>query len=207
MNKTRTPKAFGQLMLAAAAALFLLPSALANVRERIDTLGKDTLGESVKEFRTRYPKAICGRTDSLEINPRTLVNSGNMDSTHCCLNDRTSLTELSQFTILNLDDCAVHAAFWKNKLIQIDYMLDVRSIQTVLLPFERLYGPPAQIGKDPDNDTVLTLVDWMQGGTTLEIRLTRLRGEVTKKSTETIGEPWLKTVTVSLWKIHSLAST
>src|SRR5258708_26466088 len=71
--------------------------------KRIRTLGKDTLGETLKEFRSRFPKAICGRAISTEINPQSLVNSGTGDQIHCCLNDRDSLTEFSEFRILNFD--------------------------------------------------------------------------------------------------------
>jgi len=174
------------------------PSIYAN--ERIHALGKDTLGESLKEFQIRFPKATCGKATSLEINPRNLVNSRNMESIHCCLNDRDSLTKFSPFRILNLDDCAVHVIFWKSRLCGLTYLLDVRSLQIVLDPFEKLYGPPTRKVKDPDDATRLTYVDWLEGGTELELRLSKLGGEVFSKGSKSLkGEPWLEVVYVSLW--------
>jgi len=172
----------------------------AKANKRIRTLGKDTLGESIKEFRIRYPKATCGKATSLEINPQNLVNSRNMEDIHCCLNDRDSLTKFSPFRILNLDDCAVHVIFWKSRLCGLTYLLDVRSLQIVLDPFEKLYGPPTRKVKDPDDATRLTYVDWLEGGTELELRLSKLGGEVFSKGSKSLkGEPWLEVVYVSLW--------
>jgi len=168
--------------------------------KRIHTLGKDTLGETLKEFRIRFPKAICGRAISTEINPQNLVSSGTGDQIHCCLNDRDSLTEFSEFRILSFDDCAVHAIFWKNGLYSLGYMLDVRSVQIVLHPFEKLYGPPTQMEKDPDDASELSLVNWLEDGTTLELSLSRLGSEVfPKDSAQQKGEPWLRVVCIRLW--------
>lgn len=189
------------------AALFILPPSPASANERIRTLGKDTLGETVKEFRIRYPKATCGRVTSLEITPQNLVTPGNMDQIHCCLNDRDSLTGFSPFRILNLDDCAVHAIFWKSRLHSLSYLLDVRSVQIVLHPFEKLYGPPDRLVKDPEDATELILIDWMEGWTTLELSLSRLGREVfPKDSTHPTAEPWLQVVCIKLWDSY-LANT
>lgn len=194
------PEITVQLFVAAMATLLLLPQGHASGRERIRTLGKDTLGETVKEFRVHYPKATCGRATSIEIIPQNLVNSGNMDEVHCCLNDRDSLTEISRFPILNFDDCAVHAVFWKSRLCNLTYLLDVRSVQTVPYSFEKLYGPPTQTSRDPEDASKLTFVDWMEGSTNLELILSRLDGgDHHKDSTRPKGEPWLETVCVSLW--------
>ena len=197
-HATRTVSHFLVAISLAIAVVLTEPRIQAN--ERIRTLGKDTLGESIKEFRIRYPKATCGRTTSLEINPQNLVNSKNMEDIHCCLNDRDSLTKFSPFRILNLDDCAVHVIFWKSRLCGLTYLLDVRSLQIVLDPFEKLYGPPTRKVKDPDDATRLTFVDWLDGGTELELSLSKLGGEVfSKDSTSLKGEPWLEVVYVSLW--------
>ena len=197
-HATRTVSHF--LVAISLAIAFVLTEPRIQANERIRTLGKDTLGESIKEFRIRYPKATCGRTTSLEINPQNLVNSRNMEDIHCCLNDRDSLTKFSPFRILNLDDCAVHVIFWKSRLCGLTYLLDVRSLQIVLDPFEKLYGPPTRKVKDPEDATRLTFVDWWEGGTELELSLSKLGGEVfSKDSTSLKGEPWLEVVYVSLW--------
>ncbi len=82
-------------------------------------------------------------------------------------------------------------------------MLDVRSVQIVLDDFEKLYGLPAQIVKDPEDATKLTLVDWSEGMTSLELRLSRLRGEdFAKDSTRLNGAPWLEVVSINLWNIN-----
>jgi hypothetical protein len=126
---------------------------------------------------------------------------------HCCLNDRDSLRAFSSFRILNLDDCAIHAIFWKRRLYSLDYLLDVRSVQIVLGTFEKLYGPPSQMIKDPQEDTNPILVDWMIGGATLDLALSRPSGQdFTEHFSRPTGEPWLTAVCVSLWN-SDLAST
>src|SRR5216684_1447085 len=88
MTKTKMLKATDQFIVTAMAALFLLPPSPAGVNERIRTLGKDTLGETVKEFRIRYPKATCGKITSIEITPQSLADPGNSEDIYCCLNDK-----------------------------------------------------------------------------------------------------------------------
>jgi hypothetical protein len=164
--------------------------------ERIHTLGKDKLGEAVKEFRIRYPKTKCGRVTSMEITPETLIDPGSSNDIHCCLNDKESLSKVSRFPIVNLDGCAVHAIFWKNRLCDLSYILDVRSVQIVLDDFEKHYGRPTRALKDPEDPTKLIFVDWMKGMTNLKLQLCRLGGE---DSTRLKGAPWLEVVSVSLW--------
>jgi len=188
------------LSIVAMAALFLLQPSPARANQRISTLGRDTLGETLKKFQLRYPKATCGRAISTEITPQNLVNSGNMDDIHCCLNDRDSLNKISRFPILNFDDCAVHTNFWKSRLRSLSYTLDVRTLQTVLPFFVKLYGPPTQISEHPKDDGKLIFVNWMDHDMTLELVLSRLGGEdYHKGSTRPKGQPWLDAVTVDLW--------
>jgi hypothetical protein len=200
MTTTKMFNAVGQFTIVAMAIMFFLPSAFAKANQRNRTLDKDPLGETLKEFRIRYPKATCGRADSTEITTQNLVTSGTMGLIHCCLNDRDSLTEFSQFRILNLDDCAIHAVFWKRRLFSLNYMLDVRSVHIVLDTFENLYGPPWQTMKDPEDATNPLLVDWLIGRTTIELALSRLGGQdFTKRFDHPRGEPWLTVVCVRLW--------
>jgi hypothetical protein len=160
--------------------------------ERIRTLGKDTLGESLKVFQVRYPKARCEKPPS--------IYPGNNDGIYCCLNDGDSLSEVSRFPILNLDGCAVRADFWKSRLCSLSYMLDVRSVQVVLDDFKKLYGSPTRESKDPKDATRLIFVDWMEGTTSLQLMLSRLGGEdFAKDTTHSKGVPWLEVVSVDLW--------
>jgi hypothetical protein len=192
------PKLLRTIVPAMAALLLLLPSVSAS--ERIRRLGKDSLGETVKEFRIHHPKAVCGRLTSIEINSRTLIESEDMEDIHCCLNDNNSLSEVSRFPILNLDGCAVHASFWKSKLYSLSYMLDVRSVQIVLDDFEKLYGSPTRELKDPNDTTRLILVGWMERMTSLELKLSRLGGEDPAKDSKNLkGAPWLEVVSINLW--------
>jgi hypothetical protein len=204
-------KAAGQFIVTAIVMVFLFPPSPAQrpsnrpfrsallANEPIQTLGNDSLGETVKQFRIRYPKAVCGRITSLDINPQTLVHSESMDDTHCCLNDKDSLSEVSKFPILNVDDCAFHAAFSKGRLFELSYMLDVRSIQIVLDHFVKLYGPPTRMLKDRDT-TQLTTVDWWQGMTTLWLHTATIDADTfAKYSWRKVGEPPLQVVYVDLW--------
>jgi hypothetical protein len=207
MTMTKMLNAVGQFTVIAVAIMFFLPPSFARANQRNSTLGKDPLGETLKEFRIRYPKAACGRAGSTQITTQNLVNSGTMGQIHCCLNDGDSLTEFSQFRILNLDDCAIHAIFWKRRLFSLSYTLDVRSVQIVLGTFEKLYGPPSQMIKDLQEATDPILVDWMIGGATLELALSRVGGQdFTGDFNRPTGEPWLTVVCVRLWN-SGLAST
>ncbi len=171
--------------------------------ERIRTLGKDTLGESVKVFQVRYPKARCGKITSIEITAQSLVDPGNGEDIHCCLNDKDSLSAVSRFPLLNLDGCAVHAIFWKNRLSNLSYMLDVRSVQLVLEDFEKLYGSPTRKLKDPEDTTRLIFVDWTEEMTSLELKLCRFSGEdFAKDFMRSKGAPWLEVVSISLWNSY-----
>ncbi len=204
MTQTKVMKAASMFIYAVLTVLILSLPSICWAKEPIRTLGKDTLGETLKEFRIHYPKAACGRTTSLDINPQNLVHSGNMDDTDCCLNDRDSLTEVSQFPILNLDDCAVHGSFSKGRLSALMYMLDVRSIQIVLDDFLKLYGPPTRMlnrmMKDPEDATQLTLVDWWQGMTILELHTATIDEDAfAKYSLRKTGAPPLHVVCVNLW--------
>ena len=200
MTSQKLVKASLQLIAVAWTSLFLSPRCPSHDRQSIQRLGTIKLGETVKEFRLQYPKAVCGRTTSTDITPQTLVNSGNTEQLHCCLNDLDSLTGFSKFPILNLSDCAVHVVFWNGWLYSLDYILDVRSVQTVLHSFERLYGQPADVQKDPENTTRVTHVFWEEGEMTLELDSAILGGEVsTRNSSHAAGEPWLHAVSVNLW--------
>ena len=202
MSKTKVLKAAGQFILTTIVTLFPLPPS-ARANQSIRTLGNDSLGETVKHFQIRHPKAACGRITSLDINPQTLVHSENMDDTDCCLNDRDSLTEVSQFPILNLDDCAFHASFAKGKLVDLTYMLDVRSIQAVLDHFVKLYGPPTRMLKDSEDTAELNLVDWWQGLMILWLRTATINEDAfAKYSLRKAGEPPLHVIYVELWVVH-----
>jgi hypothetical protein len=199
MTRMKVMKTTDQLIVTAMAALLLLPPPLASGKERIRTLGKDTLGETVKQFQTRHPKAVCGKAISMEIKAQNLVKSEDREDIHCCLNDRASLTEISPFRILNLDDCAFHATFWNRRLYGLYYMLDVRSVKTVLPDFEEFYGSPDRVFTDSVDASKLTFVDWTRGGTYLDVWLSRLGKDEESKYPK--GEPWLETVSVSLYDI------
>src|SRR5260370_21988651 len=92
-TKTRTV-----LHLVAAASLTFVvvltePSVDAN--ERIRTLGKDSLGESLREFQVRFPKAMCGSTAFAKTKPRNLINLKYTGKFYCYLDDHDSLARIS----------------------------------------------------------------------------------------------------------------
>jgi len=51
-----------------------------------------------------------------------------------------SLAGISPSPFLNLDVRAVSAIFWKSRLYNLGFDLNVRSIRTVLGSFEKIYG-------------------------------------------------------------------
>jgi len=201
MTRIKTLEVTDQLFVVAMAALLLVPHWPDSYWERIRTLGKDRLGETVKQFQVHHPKAICGKFtffSTLEINAKNLIKGEDGDglSIHCCLNDKDSLNEVSPFPILNLHDCAFHAVFCKRGLYNLSYMLDVRSVKTVLSTFKKFYGPPDRMFSDPTDASKLVFFDWFRGGTSLEVKLSQLGNDEESKNPS--AEPWLETVSVSL---------
>lgn len=148
-------------------------------RERLRTLATDTLGETVKEFQHRYPKAICGTAASARTKPQNLTSEEIADKLYCDLDDRDSVARISPPLFFKFGVRAVTAIFWKSRLYDLGFDLNARSIRTVLGPFEKIYGPPALIAMDdPADPWKLTYVDWMEGNTRLHIWLFPLGGEV-----------------------------
>jgi hypothetical protein len=202
MTRIKTLEVTDQLFVVAMAVLLLLPHWPDSYAERIRRIGKDKLGETVKQFQIHHPKAICGKFTfvyTMEINAKNLVGAEDKDDldTNCCLNDKDSLNEISPFPILNLHDCAFHAVFCKRGLYSLSYMLDVRSVNTVLSTFKEFYGPPDRMFSDPTDPSKLVFFDWFRGGTSLEVKLSQLGNDEESKNPS--AEPWLETVSVSLW--------
>ena len=168
--------------------------------ERIRMLGRDSLGESSKEFQVRFPKARCGSAPA-RTKSRNLTNAKSTGKIYCYLDDHDSLARISRSPILDLDVRAVSAIFWKNRLYSLGFDLNVRSIRTVLGSFEKIYGPPTLIAMDdPADATKLTYLSWVEGDTELQVRLSPSGGEVGQKdSTHLYVLPRVETVRVDLW--------
>jgi len=200
MDFKKMVKLLGQFLVITMAAVFFLPRFSASANELNRKPARDPLGETLRHFRKRYPKAVCGRHTSLDITPQTLVGAGIGDEVDCCLFDKDTLTEFSPFRIVNLDDCAVHASFWRGKLFYLYYLLDVRSIQSVLFAFEKLYGTPSHMLKEPEDATELFSVNWYFHGTSMDLTLCRTGGQdLSGNFTHAREEPWLQVVGVSVW--------
>src|SRR5216683_2990034 len=138
--------------------------------ERIRMLGRDSLGESSKEFQVRFPKARCGSAPA-RTKSGNLTNANFYRKSYCYLDDYGSLARISPSPILDLDVRAVSAIFWKNRLYNLGFDLNVRSIRTVLGSFEKIYGPPTLIAMDdPADATKLTYLSWVEGDTELQVR-------------------------------------
>jgi hypothetical protein len=171
----------------------ILTESRIQANDHIRKLGKDPLGESLKEFQVRYPKAICGA----ETRPRKLTSANSDGKVGCYLDDRDSLARISPSPFLNLGVAAVSAIFWNGKLYNLIFDLNVGSIRTVLGSFEKIYGPPILIAMDdPADATKLTYVSWIEGDTRLQVRLSK-PGE--KDSTHLKGQKDVETVRVDLF--------
>jgi hypothetical protein len=175
------------------------PSIKAN--ERIRKLGKERFGESLKEFQVRYPKAICGSAASAKTKPTNLTNPEITAKVYCYLEDQDSLARISPSPLLDLGVRSLSAIFWKSRLINLGFDLNVGSIRPVLDFFEKIYGPPTLIAMDdPADATKLTYVSWIEGATKLQVRMAQSRGEVGQKdSTHPKGQSGVETVCVALW--------
>jgi hypothetical protein len=169
--------------------------------EHIRMLGRDSLGETLKEFRVRHPKAICGSAASTKMKPRNLTNAEITDKFYCYLDDRDSLAGISSSPFVNLHVRALSAIFWKSRLYNLGFDLNVRSIRTVLGSFEKSYGQPTLIAMDdPVDTTKLTYLSWVKGDTELQVRLSHSGGEVGQKdSTHLNGQPGVEKVCVELF--------
>jgi hypothetical protein len=191
-----------QFTMTAIAMLFLLPLS-ASPNERLRTLGKDPLGESLKEFLVRYPKAVCGSRAFRKAKTRNLANVTLTGKVYCYIDDKDSLTRVSSSLLLSLDVRAVYAIFWKSRLYNLMCDLNVQSLRTVRIPFEEIYGPPTFTGmNDPAYPMKLTYLYWSDGDTKLQVRLCPLDEVVgqQKDSIRAYGIPVAEAVCIELWK-------
>jgi hypothetical protein len=165
-------------------------------------IGKDKTHESIKAFQALHPKAACGRLWSMEINPKTMRKTRATDDIHCCLNDKDSFAAVSELRILNLDECAVHAAFYENQLTNLSYYVDLRSLAAAVPFFRKRFGPPDTALDPEDNPISSSDVQWWRDMDRLELSLAQLRGgDLTCNSPITDGEAWLTVVYVSLYTV------
>lgn len=168
--------------------------------ERIRTLARESLGESLKEFQAHFPRAICGSTASASTKPPNSTNAELMGKVYCYLNDKDSLARISSAPYLNLDVRAVSAIFYKNRLYNLMFDLNVRSIRSVLRSFEKVYGPPTLMAIGDSTDaTKLTNVSWAEGGTKLQVRLSHLGKEADQTDSKHPGQSGAEIVCVDLW--------
>jgi len=179
-------------------AVFALTEPCIQANERIRTLGKDSLGESLKEFQVHFPKAMCG--SAAKTKHPNLTDEEIMYKVFCYLEDHDSLARISSAPFLNLSVRAVWAIFWKGRLYNLSFDLNVGSIRPVLDSFEKTYGPPTLIAMDdPADAKKMTHVVWLEGDTKLQVRLSHPDEEVGQKdSTHPKGHPSAEMVCVDL---------
>ena len=142
------------------------------------TLGNQKLGERLSYFKASFPEAVCGTATSPTITRHTLDDPDASGYLTCCIDDSESLAKISEFTIITtFSQCKVIANFWKERLVNLHYSLDISSIEQLLPGLERLYGPGHRKLKNSDQDDKLDLVSWWHGDAQLELSMANRRND------------------------------
>jgi len=162
-------------------------------------LGGLELGETFSHFKQRFPGSACGTAKPPIINRHTLDDPDNSGYLTCCLDDPNQLAQFSN-AILTIDgQCPVLAAFWKGRLVDLMFSLELSSIEGLLPGFAKIHGPPDQCIEDEEQQ--LRLVAWWHGEQKLELSVATLTGTETKQQDSSANDQtrerrWIQ---VSMW--------
>jgi hypothetical protein len=154
------------------------------------SLGNNSLGETLDEFQSQFPKAVCGL--SLYAAEIALADVPNKKAlTGCCLDRPMYVWRFSLHHILPAASCHVLATFYNSQLIAIRYVVDVPSIVDLLPDFTKAYGAATFNGlATSDSGDLQRVVAWIDGDETLNLSTIVLNNE----------HPDETAVLVQLWK-------
>jgi hypothetical protein len=174
-------------------AVLLCPAAIEG-RAHALSLGNTGLGESFEYFKADFPAAKCqpalygATTDFYPIGSRI------PDEITCCVHNEVLLGEYSIAHIID-DSCGLLVRFRGEKLVALEYWLDVPTIEAIQPFLERQCGPATermQHSKPPR----LILIGWRRGQVNLTATLVRTVSKHIRDEDQ--GEPGFNAVAVRL---------
>jgi hypothetical protein len=168
------------------------------------SVGGLSLGESLKDFNSKFPHAICGSpSHAYEIlDNRNLPED--FDMIGCCIDDPEQISAFSSLKILSLANCHVLAAFNHERLYNLRFVVDVSSVDRLLPNFKKHYGPArldemmSFSGTHPQR-----VVSWIHAQDVLDLVSMTLSGAVLKSDPAlNKGLSEVNVVRIHLWKME-----
>jgi hypothetical protein len=152
--------------------------------------GNISLGETLGEFQSQFPKAVCG--SSLYAAEIALADVPDKEAlTGCCLDRPMYAWKFTLHHILPAASCHILATFYDFQLIALRFVVDVPSIDSLLPELTKANGPATIDGlvalntSDPGR-----VAAWIYGDETLNLSTIVLSNE----------RPEEKAILVQLWK-------
>jgi hypothetical protein len=141
------------------------------------SLGKNSLGETLDEFQSQFPKAVCG--SSLYAAEIALADVPNKKAlTGCCLDRPMYVWMFSSHHILPAASCHVLGIFHKSQLISLRYVVDVPNIIYLLPEFTKAYGAATFNGlATPNRGDLQQVIAWIYGDEILNLSTIVLNNE------------------------------
>jgi hypothetical protein len=193
MTSTRSnAKWLAKVVVAAAAVTACLASiARSHPPIRSITLGGHAIGESLEDFKTRLPRAVCGSRLHLAEILRSFPDENDVNAIGCCIDSPADLTAFSSREILFLGNCHVLAIFNHWQLARLRYIVDARSISELLPQFEKSYGPVLADRVVPNSDGThpQRMVGWLRGDEMLVLSSITLGGDAANSQAAQSGVP------------------
>lgn len=114
------------------------------------SLGNISLGETLDDFQSQFPKAVCGSSlYAAEIALSDVPDKGAL--TGCCLDRPMYVWKFTSHHILPEASCHVLATFYDSQLITLRYVVNVQSIDDLLPEIIKANGPATFDGSVPLN--------------------------------------------------------
>ena len=154
------------------------------------SLGNISLGETLADFQSQFPKAMCGSSlYAAEIALAEVPDKGAL--TGCCLDRPMYVWKFTSHHILPAASCHILATFYDSQLIALRYVVDIPSVDSLLLEFKDSYGTATLDGfkllrgHDPQR-----VAAWIYGDEALDLSTIVLSNE----------RPGEQAVLVQLWR-------
>jgi hypothetical protein len=141
------------------------------------SLGNTSLGETIDEFQSQFPKALCGSSlYASEIGLADVTDKGAL--TGCCLDRPMYVWKFSSRHIVPAASCHILATFYHSQLITLRYVVDAPSIESLLLEFTELYGSATFDGfTSVYSHNPQRVAAWIYGNETLNLSTIVLNNE------------------------------
>ena len=166
-------------------------------------LGGQKLHEKLSYFKRSFPKSACGTPLDLDhVNRHTLDDLQSSDWLTCCVDDAEGVSAFSKFPILSLDNnCPVLAIFYRERLHDVSFRIDVSSLELVLPDLVKRYGRVYEERNLRTKTVPVRLAMWM-GDDIFEVceELVSAYDPASNPSLTRYGRPDSKIVLFTMWE-------